>query len=160
MQTRCCGLQRGNYAEAQRRKFMQKWIWKIPDGAEKVSAKKVNWELFEMTQPICWTLSSLVVASYIWPGPGMKIMCFGSTSEKKDYFISSSRLGQILKDWLSRKERRVIWHFGSPAEPCIHQPVIFQFTNFWAHHVAQHKRLSPKKIHKSLSPSKMIIFLT
>ena len=46
MQTRCCGLQRGNYAEAQRRKFMQKWIWKIPDGAEKVSAKKkVNWEL-------------------------------------------------------------------------------------------------------------------
>ena len=122
--------------------------------------KKVNWELIERAQPICWTLSSLVVASYIWPGPGMKIMCFGSTSEKRDYFISSSRLGQILKDWLSRKERRVIWHFGSPAEPCIHQPVIFQFTNFWAHHVAQDKRLSPKKIHKSLSPSKMIIFLT
>ena len=112
----------------------------------------------EGAHPICWALSSFVVAS--WPGPGMKIMCFGSTSEKRDYFISSSRLGQILKDWLSRKERRVIWHFGSPAEPCIHQPVIFQFTNFWAHHVAQHKRLSPKKIHKSLSPSKMIIFLT
>ena len=30
------------------------------------------------------------------------------------------QIGQIVKDWSSKRERRVVWHFGSLHSPSLH----------------------------------------
>ena len=56
--------------------------------------------------------------NFVWPD--WKVWWWVRGRSKITQNVEQWQIGQIVKDWSSTRERRVVWHFGSLHSPSLH----------------------------------------